>query len=478
MTTHLPRLLALACLAVPAAAQGTLELAPWLGDHMLAPADVPWRVSGRASPGARVGATLWTRVDGRSTSFAEDVTADAEGRFEIAIPAQAAGLGAELTLSSGAEQRVLRDVAFGDLWIGSGQSNMEWTSEQLGLAPGDMLGASDPGVRLLRVEHATAVVPISGFSGRWERSSPETALAFSAVGFHFARELRQRTGRPIGLVLAAWGGTPAEAWTPRAVLEQDEIFAPILARTPGDPAWGAAALYNGMLHPLQGCQPRGVIWYQGESNADRAEQYAPLFEALIGSWRAAFGAPELPFLFVQLANWRTRAEVPGESEWAELREAQAAALALPATGMAVAIDIGDAEDIHPRDKTTVAKRLALEAERVAYGREVDSRGPRYAGHAAEGAALRVHFDFAAGLRTRAGAAPQGFALAGADRVFHWAEARIEGDAVVLTSAAVPAPVAVRFAWADNPPHDLENAAGLPAEPFRTDTWPGVTAGRR
>jgi sialate O-acetylesterase len=233
-----------------------------------------------------------------------------------------------------------------------------------------------------------------------------------------------------------------------------------------------------MLHPLAGCQPRGVIWYQGESNGDRGEQYAPLFQALIGSWRETFAAPELPFLFVQLANWRARAETPGESDWAELRESQAAALELPATGMAVAIDIGDAEDIHPRDKATVALRLALEAERVAYGREVDSRGPRYAGHASEGAAVRVRFDFAEGLRTQTGGAPQGFALAGADRVFHWAEARIDGESVVLTSAAVPAPVAVRFAWADNPPHHLYDGSGLPAEPFRTDTWPGRSAGKR
>jgi sialate O-acetylesterase len=471
-------LLTLAILGLPGAAQGTLDPAPWLGDHMVAPADVPWRVTGSAAPGATVSGTLWTRVDGRSTTFAEDVSADAQGRFELVFPPQAAGLGAELTLTCGAEQRVLRDVAFGDLWIGSGQSNMEWTSQQLGIAAQDMPGASDAGVRLFRVERATAAAPLGDLGGSWQRSSPEAAAAFSAVGFHFARELRQRTGRPIGLVLAAWGGTPAEAWTPRATLESDELYAPILARAPRDPAWAPAALYNGMLHPLAGCQPRGVIWYQGESNADRAEQYAPLFQALIGAWRETFEAPELPFLFVQLANWRARNEAPVESEWAELREAQAAALELPATGMAVAIDVGDAEDIHPRDKATVALRLALEAERVAYGRDVDSRGPRYAGHSAENGALRLRFDFAQGLRTRAGGAPQGFALAGEDRVFHWAEARIDGDSVVLTSAAVGSPVAVRFAWADNPPHDLENGAGLPAEPFRTDTWPGLSAGKR
>jgi sialate O-acetylesterase len=471
-------LLASFALLLPTPAQETLELSPWMGDHMVAPADVPWRVRGRCAAGAAVSATLWTRVDGRSTSFAQGATADEAGGFEIVFPPQAAGLSSELTVTVGAQRRVLRDVAFGDLWIGSGQSNMEWTSRQLGQEPADLRGAEDAGVRLFRVEPATATEPAERLAGTWLRNSPEAAASFSAVGFHFARELRQRTGRPIGLLLSAWGGTPAEAWTPRAALEGDERFAPILARTSDAPQWAASALYNAMIHPLLGCQPRGVIWYQGESNADRAEQYAPLFQALIGSWRAAFQAPELPFLFVQLANFRARAPAPGESAWAELREAQAAALELPATGMAVAIDVGEADDIHPRDKATVALRLALEAQRVAYGRELDSRGPRYAGHQVEGAQVRVHFDFAEGLRTRTGDAPAGFALAGEDRVFHWAQARIDGESVVLSSAAVPAPAAVRFAWADNPAHDLVNGAGLPAEPFRTDTWPGVTAGVR
>ena len=478
MTTALARVLAPALLALCAAAQAPLTLAPWIGDHMVAPADRAWVVSGTAEPESTVSFTLWTRPDGRSTSYVDATQSDERGRFRFELPAQDAGLGAELTVTCGASKLVVRDVAFGDVWVASGQSNMEWTSQQLGLTPADLSNASDPGVRLLRVDRATSAAPRAGLGGLWQRSSPEAACAFSAVAFHFARELRQRSGRPIGVVQSAWGGTPAEAWTPLATLEADERFAAILAREPGSPQWGPAALYNGMIHPLLGCQPRGVIWYQGESNADRAEQYRPLFAAMIGAWREAFEAPELPFLFVQLANFRARAEAPGESDWAELREAQAAALALPATGMAVAIDVGEAEDIHPKDKATVGLRLALEALRVAYGEDLASRGPRHVGHEVAGGALRVRFEFADGLRARSGGAPTGFALAGEDRVFHWAEARIEGDAVVLTSAAVPAPVAVRYAWADNPACDLENAAGLPAEPFRSDDWPGVTAGKR
>src|SRR6187402_1300568 len=185
-------LLGLAFLCLPGTVQETLAPAPWLGDHMVAPADVPWRVTGRARPGAKVAATLWSRAEGNSRSFVpEDVVADSEGRFELVFPPQPAGLGCELTLTCGAEQRVLRDVAFGDLWIGSGQSNMEWTSQQLGFKAEDMPGAGDAGVRLFRVARATAAEPLGDLGGSWERSSPEAALAFSAVGFHFARELRQ-----------------------------------------------------------------------------------------------------------------------------------------------------------------------------------------------------------------------------------------------------------------------------------------------
>jgi sialate O-acetylesterase len=243
--------------------------------------------------------------------------------------------------------------------------------------------------------------------------------------------------------------------------------------SPDDPS-SPTVLYGAMIAPLTPLALRGAIWYQGESNAGAAHQYRTLFPAMIRDWRRAWGRGDFPFLFVQLANYMQRRAEPAESEWAELREAQAMTLALPATGMAVAIDIGDAGDIHPRNKKDVGRRLARWALADTYGRPLVKSGPLYDSFAVEGAAIRVRFRNAAGLATSDGHAPRGFAVAGADRRWHWGEGRIEGDSVVVSSGAVRQPVAVRYAWADNPEATLRNAEGLPASPFRTDNWPEIT----
>jgi sialate O-acetylesterase len=289
---------------------------------------------------------------------------------------------------------------------------------------------------------------------------------FSAVGYHFGRELAGELEVPVGLIQCAWGGTPAEAWTTAARLAADAALAPSRDRELKPPV-AQARLYNGMVAPLERYGVAGVIWYQGESNVDQAAQYRLLFPAMIESWREARGREDLPFLFVQLAAFLARQDEPGDSAWAELRESQAAALALPHTGMAVAIDVGDAEDIHPKNKREVGRRLALLALRDVYGRDLHAEGPTFAGLELEGPRVRVRFDQAEGLMA-AGGLVRGFALAGDDGVFHRAEGRIEGDSVVLTSPEVPAPTAVRYAWADNPEATLTSGAGLPAVPFRTD----------
>jgi len=235
-------------------------------------------------------------------------------------------------------------------------------------------------------------------------------------------------------------------------------------------------LFNGMISPLLPYGIRGAIWYQGESNAGRAYQYRDLFKMLIRDWRSHWGEGDFPFLFVQLANFMQPKPLPGDDAWAELREAQLMALSLPNTGMAVAIDIGDANDIHPKNKQEVGRRLALNALGLVYGRDVEYSGPIYKSMRIEGNKIRLAFEHTdGGLTTPNNDKLTGFAVAGEDSIFTWAEADIDGDTVVVSSPYVANPVAVRYAWAANPVCNLYNKAGLPASPFRTDDWPGVTA---
>ena len=285
------------------------------------------------------------------------------------------------------------------------------------------------------------------------------------------------SGEAVGLHLAGAGRTLplAGSWRYQVGLApQDYPVSPL----PGGPSHVPTALFNGMIAPLIPFALKGVIWYQGENNTGRADQYRTLFPALITDWRQHWHAPELPFLFVQLANFEPALPQPGPSTWAELREAQAQALALPCTGMATAIDLGEADDIHPHNKQEVGHRLALAARHVAYGEKaLVYSGPTYCSMAARGAAIRLTFTHVSGgLVAKNGPLLQGFAVAGADQQFHWATAQVAGNEVVVQSAEVKKPVAVRYDWANNPSGNLYNKAGLPAVPFRTDTWPGITVG--
>jgi sialate O-acetylesterase len=246
--------------------------------------------------------------------------------------------------------------------------------------------------------------------------------------------------------------------------------APLSPDQPGRPS----VLYNGMIHPLQPYGMRGVIWYQGEANTGRAKQYQTLFPSLILDWRRQWKQGDFPFLFVQLANYMDAKSVPGDDDWAELREAQLMTLRLPHTGMAVAIDIGDAKDIHPKNKQEVGRRLALAAEGTVYKQKVDFSGPVYRSMAVEKNSIRLFFEHARGLAAADRGPLRGFALAGADRKFIWAEARIDGNTIVVTSPTISEPAAVRYGWASNPQCNLVNESGLPASPFRTDAWPGIT----
>lgn len=494
-----------------------VKLPALFSDNMVLQRDRPIPVWGTAEAGEQVTVTL-----GEAQVTA---TANQEGRWRVQLPPRAAGGPFEMTIA-GKNTLTRRNVLIGEVWIASGQSNMEWPVH-LSLHPEEEIAAANyPQIRFFNVKHTVASQPRTDVEGTWVECTPQTVPNFSAVAYFFSRDLHQALGVPIGLIKTAWGGTPAESWVSRSSLEAqpdlkvlverwdaqrlqaledyaaavDQYFQqvarwvqnaqssgllPPMPAAPGLPGilqnpWRTSGLYNGMIAPLIPYALRGAIWYQGESNASRAYQYRTLFPALIQDWRRAWGQGDFPFLFVQLANFTPPPAEPGESDWAELREAQAQALALPNTGMAVAIDVGEADNIHPPNKQEVGRRLALAARAIAYGQEVVYSGPLYQSMAVEGHSIRLWFrHLGGGLVARGGGPLRGFAIAGADRKFVWAEACIEGETVVVHSDQVPEPVAVRYAWANNPEGcNLFNQAGLPAPPFRTDNWPGITVNNR
>ncbi|QKG52223.1 sialate O-acetylesterase [Hymenobacter sp. BRD67] len=489
------KLAAIVCLTGLAlsAAHATVRLPALVSSHMVLQRNQPLPLWGWAAPGEAVSVSFLGKTY-RATA------PDTTGRWQVTLPAMPAGGPYTITVK-GQNTLELTDVLLGDVWLASGQSNMQFKvkdSNPNGYQPvqqadQEIAAATWPRIRFFTVSPAVAYQPQADVSGSgWQVCSPATVAQFSAVSYFFARNLWQRYQVPVGVVVSSWGGTPAEAWTSAEGLRHFPEFearvADFMHKTadihtdsslPGGPQMQPTALYNGMIAPLQPLALTGVIWYQGESNVERAEQYRTLFPALIADWRQHWGT-ELPFLFVQLANWRPTQPQPSESDWAELREAQALALRLPRTGMATTIDIGDAADIHPHNKQEVGRRLALAARHVVYGdAKVVSSGPTYVGMTTAGPAVRLKFAHTgAGLLAKGGPALQGFAVAGADHIFYWATARLAGTEVVVQSSQVAAPVAVRYDWADNPTGNLYNTEGLPAVPFRTDTWPGITSGKK
>jgi sialate O-acetylesterase len=301
---------------------------------------------------------------------------------------------------------------------------------------------------------------------------------FSAVAYFFGRDLQSKLGVPVGMIHTSYGGTPAEAWTSRAALEANADLKSLLASPPaGTQAFQRpTGLYNAMIHPLIPYAIKGAIWYQGESNAGRAYQYKTLFPTMIRNWRQDWGQGDFPFLFVQLAPFHKKVSQPGDSQWAELREAQRLTLKqVPATAMAVITDVGDEDDIHPQKKEPVGQRLALAALALAYGKDVEYSGPAYAGMEVRGHEIWLRFDHVDGGLVAMGDALEGFTIAGADQKFHPATAEIRGDKVVVSSPEVSQPVAVRYGWADYPVVNLANRAGLLASPFATDDFPWITA---
>jgi sialate O-acetylesterase len=617
-----------------------------LGDNAVLQCEKPLRIRGTATAGTRV-----------SVAFAGhegDATAAQDGAWEILLPALPPGGPYDLTASDERETLRRTGLVIGEVWLCSGQSNMAWTLGTVPQLDADDAATDDPLLRCFTLPQLPADEPASHFAGSWQLATPAAIRDFSAVAFFFARRLRAATGRPVGLIVSAVGGTMIASWLPRYTLAARPAYAPFLDRldayaagndgdrpkfaphdfiprtaladgweaaglddrdwtplnVPGywqDQAWKlngavwyrhratlppswighdvilelgacddfdetfvngtpvgsvgpktinayavqrryripstlvasgrvviavrvfdnwgnggltgrrclrrvdtpeetlaldgpwkakvelalphraptggmpATVLYNSMIHPLVGSGLRGVLWYQGEADVTRAALYRTLLPDLIATWRALWHDALLPFGIVQLASYESRSETPVESARAELRDAQLlAARTIRHTGLAVTTDVGDAGDIHPRQKKPVGERLARWALATIYGENFDepARSPVAADHWIENSAICIRFVDAGGSLSQAGGGPlQGFQIAGSDRVWHWANASIaQRDIVRVSSAAVPAPMAVRYAWQGDPAATLENSAGLPASPFRTDDWPLSTQG--
>ncbi len=646
MKTRIFILSAMLLAGVSATASADVKPAPIFGDGMVLQRDVPVKVWGMADKNEKVTIAF----NGQRTS----VKADKNGKWSAALKPMQAGGPYAMSIEGRSSKMTFTNVLIGEVWLCSGQSNMEWPVKSSANAAQEIAAANYPFIRCFTVEKNMSPVPLDSFSGSWAVCSPATAGDFTAVGYFFARDLWNELQVPIGIINSSWGGTDVETWTsadsyealdssvrrnygqtsellkqmssPEGIemkkkFDADFVNDPALAakwyENPDDPSawqvmdipqeWGStplakddghvwfrreftlpdnagdevsmlslgliddnditwvngvevgrtvgcdiqrkytvgkgilhggvntitvrvtdtggggglcaspenmwigagrtvypltgkwsykpsvtttaygiiqrnpnmyySLLYNAMINPMVGFRIKGAVWYQGENNANDAYAYRTLFPAMIDDWRGKWGY-EFPFYWVQLANFMAEAPVPRESAWAELREAQSMTLALSQTGQAVTIDIGDPADIHPRNKQDVGHRLALNALAKDYGRnDIVWSGPTYASFVTDGNKVVLTLDTYGSqlaVHNKYGYV-EGFAVAGPDRVFHWAMAWIEdGNKVVVFSDHVDEPVAVRYAWSDDPQANLFNTEGLPAEPFRTDNWPGVT----
>jgi sialate O-acetylesterase len=450
-----------------------LRLPAIFGDNMVLQEGKVLRVWGWAPPSHAV----TVRIEGQEKT----ATADSGGKWMVKLSPLKPGRSLEMAVTGGSTI-TFKNILVGEVWLCAGQSNMELPMGPL-IADGaaEIRAANYPEIRLFVTKTHAPAKPAEDCEGQWVACSPETVPEFSAAGYFFGRKLHQELKVPVGLIESAVGSTPAENWISYPALKSEPSLKPIVDHfdtIPKDPkGWDvqlATGLYNGEIAPLMPLAIRGVIWYQGESNANRPHQYRTLFPLLIRDWRRGLGE-DLPFYFVQLANFGPVSSQPDDSARAQLREAQSLALALPHTGMAVAIDIGEADTIHPKDKQDVGLRLALWALAKTYGEKVAYSGPLYKTMTVEGGKIRLGFDQIDGGMEAKGGPLKGFAIAGEDKKFVWADAVVDGGAVLVSSPRVAHPVAVRYAWADNPAGcNLSNKADLPASPFRTDTWVGIT----
>jgi sialate O-acetylesterase len=458
-------------------------------DSMVLQAEKPLHIWGKAIVGESVLVEI-IGDNGAVVSTADSVVAGDDQKWSVELPAVAAGLTVSLRITgSQSGERILTDILTGEVWLCSGQSNMKWEVQKANDGAAEVTAADYPEIRLFTAELTAASVPLGNCAGAWAVCSSNTVAEFSATAYYFGRELHQQLGRPVGLIMCAVGGTPVSAWTPldpqladSDTAELWDIFQENISNTTvygTKLEKGPARLYNGMIYPYSPVTLRGVAWYQGEQNSNEENNYfggptlyRKLFPMMITAWRETWAEPDLPFLYVELANYKTAQTEPVEEEpisWGNIREAQASALVLSNVYAVSAIDIGEADNIHYGDKQTAGRRLALAAFGNVYGTSnAPTLSPWYIGHTVENDRIRVRLSNADGLTTDDGLAPAALAICGTNAVWYWAESEIDGDDLLVWNDSVPEPVAVRHAWADNPDVNVYNSAGLPLRPFRTD----------
>lgn len=482
-------------------AMADVRLPAIVSDHMVLQKSDRAPVWGWAAPGEEVIVTLGTRS-------ANTVT-DEDGRWRVNLATKDLGAGPHELTVQGSNTLTLKDVLVGEVWLCSGQSNMEMRLSTTG-AKDVIAKADNPLLRHFKVEKSSAKTPADDVTGRWVLAVPATVGEFSGVGYFFGQALQQDLKVPVGLIHASWGGSLAESWmSPEALASSPEIKERAasllrLAEQPSDkptlPSKIPSALFNGMLAPVIPYAIAGVIWYQGESNAGSglAPLYPKLLSAMLEDWRTRWQSGDFPLYICQLANNQLKRSEPGlASTWAEFREAQAQFGNRPDAGVAILIDVGEEGTVHPANKRDPGERLARIALAKTYGRDVVYSGPIYESSAVEGDKIRIKFTNTDGglvarplpdtyqpmsnkpdetrplIKNSPGSELQGFLICGENRKWAWADAKIEGNDVVVWSSKVPQPIAVRYAWDNNPTCNLYNGAGLPAGPFRTDSFAGT-----
>ncbi|WP_020530389.1 sialate O-acetylesterase [Flexithrix dorotheae] len=497
--------------------KGEIRLPAILSDSMILQRNQPIPIWGWAEPGEKI----TVNFGGQSVETETEVS----GKWLVNLKPLEANANPQTLSITGSEKIDLNGILIGEVWLLTGQSNMQWELQQANNGEEEVSKAHHSHIRLFNVSRGVAFKKHEGVLANWQECTPASARKFSAAGYFFGLDLHQNLNVPIGLINSSYGGSQVEAWMPEEYLLASDDFRPCVERTeiwekerpavqakfeqdlknweeavkqteingeklPRKPRVPdalrdyriASSIYNNMIAPLIPYAIKGAFWYQGESNEERAEQYGLLLPVFIKSWREKWGQGDFPFGIIQLPNFREVCETPMDEAWSHIREAQRRTVVNTVnSGLIVIIDIGEANDIHPRNKLDVGNRMSLWAREKVYGENIKGTPPMYVRSGVKDEKIEIWFEeVGTGLQTKDGGDLAEFAIAGADKKWYWAKAKIVGkDKIEVWSDKVLSPIAVRYAFNNNPANpNLTNETGLPASPFRTDDWADPTTGKR